>query len=178
MMRGLLAAIGGLGLLVVGVVGGVGLLAAAMPQPEPLPTMSPIVPVAPGGAGAGSIEPAPEIDPDLELFEDIPGQRWGDVLLPDDVLVTNEQLAEYGRANEWRIGPDVDEFVAFNRLVIDCMADAGFWHDPRVFGGANGEPLPDGFALALGGDTGAGDAYRWEDAGCRGGATHKLGITS
>lgn len=172
MNRGTLVVVGGFALLFVGLVGGAGMLAAATPRLEPLPTVTPIVPVDPDGSNPSATAPAtmPPVD--------IPGQRWGDVLRPDDVLVTREQLGEYARANEWRIGPNDEEWVAHSSLVIECMAEAGFWFDPRVFGGANGENLPDGFALALGGDTGAGDAYRWEDAGCWGYATHVLGITS
>jgi hypothetical protein len=169
--RGALVVIGGFVLLAVGLTGGASLLAAAVPAPEPLPTLDPILPPEPSGA----VDPRPT---PIAPTYDIPGQRWGDVLLADDVLVTDAQLAEYARANEWRIGPDYSEWVAVNALVIACMADAGFWFDPRVFRGANGEPLPGGFVLALGGDTGAGDAYRWEDAGCWGAATHAVGTTS
>lgn len=174
MNRSALVVIGGVALLGIAFVGGTGLLAAATPQPEPLPssTPTPVEVQADGGIGTETVVPG-------EMPRtDIPGQRWGDVLQPDDVLVTREQLIEYARANEWRIGPDYEQFAAHGTLVIECMADQGFWFDPRVFGGANGEALPDGFALALGGDTGAGDAYRWEDAGCWGAATHALGITS
>lgn len=170
MNRGALVVVGGFVLLAVGLGGGTALVAAAIPRYEPPPTVAPLPAPVPGAETA----PAAPVSPSNET----PAGRWADELQSGDVLVTAEQLADYARANEWRVGSDYGEWVAVNELVIDCMAEAGFWFDPRVFRPADGAPPPAGFGRAMDGDTGAGDAYRWEDAGCWGAATHALGTTS
>lgn len=71
----------------------------------------------------------------------------------------------------------------FQLVIQACMADAGFDYfvpevaeygvDPKPFDLA-GEDVA-AWELALWGDSGLGSAYRWEDAGCSGYATHVTG---
>lgn len=59
-----------------------------------------------------------------------------------------------------------EEFAAFTEVVDACMAERGF--GPTDDG-------TDAWWLAMYGDAGVGAAYRWEDAGCSGYATHVTG---
>ncbi|WP_157432143.1 hypothetical protein [Agromyces italicus] len=59
-----------------------------------------------------------------------------------------------------------EELTAFWGVIESCMAEAGFGLDD------DGTPA---WELAMYGDTGAGAAYRWEEAGCSGYATHATG---
>jgi hypothetical protein len=71
----------------------------------------------------------------------------------------------------------------FQLVIQACMADAGFDYfvpevaqygvDPKPFGLAEDQVAA--WELALWGDSGLGSAYRWEDAGCSGYATHVTG---
>ncbi|HEY1106024.1 MAG TPA: hypothetical protein VGE78_07735, partial [Agromyces sp.] len=95
-------------------------------------------------------------------------------------------------------GPDAptprEKSLAYDALVRECMNDAGFdyfyaewWNpeflaaDPMAENPWDQEPddmTPEQQAAwerALGGDPGTGVAYRWEDAGCWGYATHMSG---
>lgn len=83
------------------------------------------------------------------------------------------------------------ESLAFDDVVRQCMNDAGFevlyyewWNpehqpaDPRVDGRMPVDLSVDGKAAwtaAMYGDAGSAAAYRWEDAGCSGYATHFTG---
>ena len=71
----------------------------------------------------------------------------------------------------------------FQLVIQACMADAGFEYlVPEVMEYGT-ETKPSGLSadqeaawqLALWGDSGLGSAYRWEDAGCSGYATHATG---
>jgi hypothetical protein len=71
----------------------------------------------------------------------------------------------------------------FQLVIQACMADVGFDYfvpevaeygtDPKPFGLTEDEMAA--WDLALWGDSGLGSAYRWEDAGCSGYATHVTG---
>lgn len=83
-------------------------------------------------------------------------------------------------------------WLAFQQIVRDCMADAGheylhweWWNPPtdasNRFPAMPADLTPEQYAvwqLALHGETGTGDAYRWEDAGCWGHAAHATGGTN
>lgn len=74
------------------------------------------------------------------------------------------------------------------RITAQCMRDQGFEYrytaywlvDDPVAASANlgNPPYVEGsaYSLAIGGDSGAGDDYRWEDAGCTGYAVHVTGM--
>jgi len=91
-------------------------------------------------------------------------------------------------------GPSDDEkatWLAFQQIVRECMADAGQeylyweWWNPgpdtsNRFPAMPADLGPDAVAawnLALNGDSPAGDAYRWQDAGCWGEAVQVTGGT-
>lgn len=166
MNRGILLVIGGFALLVVGIIGGALLFTTTVPPYQPLPTTTAL--------------PSPDAwEPQPQPTGMFPSQRRADVLLSDDVVVTRDELVEYAEGNAWLVSPEqVQEWASLNSLIVQCMADAGFWYDPRVPPTVLTADEPDGWRTALGGSTGAGDAYRWEDAGCGGRAIHELGITS
>ena len=92
-------------------------------------------------------------------------------------LITDAQISDYYLAQP----PSITGDLAYTMLAVHegqievrCMADKGWWYDPRYRSGlASGSPE----ALALDGSTGAGDAYRWQDAGCYGLAVHETGAT-
>lgn len=166
MKRGALLVVGGFALLAVGIAGGTLLLTTAIPPYEPLPTTTAL--------------PTPDAwEPPPQPTGMFPSQRRADVLQPDDVLVTRDELVDYAEGNEWRVFPEqVQEWASLGSLIVQCMADAGFWYDPRVPPTVVNAAEPDGWRAAFGGSTGAGDSYRWQDAGCGGRAIHELGITS
>ncbi|MCM3658828.1 hypothetical protein M3147_16345 [Agromyces mediolanus] len=72
------------------------------------------------------------------------------------------------------------------RIIAQCMREQGFEHryaaywlasgDPVLIRDALGNPSSDEYLLALWGDTGAGDDYHWEEAGCHGYAVHVTGM--
>jgi hypothetical protein len=166
MKRGVLLVIGCFALLVVGITGGTLLFSMTIPPYDPLPTTTPL-------PSPDAWEPRPQ---PTGMF---PSERRADVLQADDVLVTRDELVEYAEGNAWRVFPEqVQEWASLESLIVQCMADAGFWYDPRVPNTVVTADEPDGWRVALAGSTGAGDAYRWEDAGCGGRAIHELGITS
>jgi hypothetical protein len=164
--RSILLVIGALALIAVAVTGGTLLLTTTIPPHQPLPTTTAL--------------PTPDAwEPEPQPTGMFPSQRRADVLLDDDVLVTRDELVEYAEGNEWRVPSDqVQEWASLGSLMVQCMADAGFWYDPRVPPTVLNADEPDGWRAALGGSTGAGDAYRWQDAGCGGRAIHELGISS
>ncbi len=167
MNRGLLLVLGGVGLLAVGLTGGALLFSTTIPPYDPLPTTTAL--------------PTPQAwEPRPQPTGMFPSQRRADVLRADDVPVTRDELVAYAEGNAWRVFPEqVQEWASIESIVVDCMADAGFWYDPRVPNTVLTADEPDGWRLALAGvGTGAGDAYRWEDTGCGGRAIHELGITS
>ena len=78
------------------------------------------------------------------------------------------------------------EWAEWAGLIDECMAAAGFEEYTYSATDTTATPFPADYtaeqraaaALALGGSTGAGADYHWEDAGCSGAATHELGIGS
>ena len=83
-------------------------------------------------------------------------------------------------------------WLAFQQIVRECMADAGqtylYWEwwnqgadSSNRFPAMPADLTPEEFVaweLALHGDAGTGDAYRWQDAGCWGYAVHVTGGTN
>ena len=61
---------------------------------------------------------------------------------------------------------EAEEWAAFEEAIRSCMAEKGF---------GEFDDGTDAWWDAMYGDTGAGAAYRWEDAGCSGYATHVTG---
>ena len=96
-------------------------------------------------------------------------------LQPGEPLITDEQINDYYLAQSPAILGDLANTMLAIRegqLEVRCMADKGWWYDPRYRAGLeSGSPAD----LALNGNTGAGDAYRWQDAGCYGFAVHQTG---
>ena len=166
MNRSVLLVVGSVALLALGLTGGALLFSTTIPPSDPLPTMTAL--------------PTPEAwEPQPQPTGMFPSQRRADVLRPDDLPVTRDELVEYAEGNAWRVSPETaPEWVATQTLIVECMADAGFWYDPRVPPTVMNAEEPAGWRETIGGSTGAGDAYRWEDAGCGGWAIHELGITS
>ena len=60
-------------------------------------------------------------------------------------------------------------------IVTHCMAGKGWDYDPRNLSSAPIRDWDPAAVLALYGNTGGGDAYRWQDAGCDGYAVHVTG---
>lgn len=136
------------------------------PAPAPEPTPAPTPKTTPTPAPAPS--PAPTPTPGRDGTPD-----------PDAVPEATPSAAEQ------------EAWLAFQRVVHDCMADAGqgyvmweWWNTDHSAGTHPGMPagLTDAQAaaweLALDGDTGTGADYRWEDAGCWGHAVHVTAGTS
>jgi len=168
------------GVLVVAIVGVIGLSAAALPGmtfssgetfEEPI-----------GAPSTVAITPSPTAAP-TEASTPTPTETTrpnADILRPGDVLLTYEELIAWAKPQEARLG-DVDEWAQMSLLIMQCMASKGYWDDPRVMPPALNTPppeWPEGYREALGGSTGDGDAWDWEDAGCGGYAIHELGITT
>jgi hypothetical protein len=61
---------------------------------------------------------------------------------------------------------EAEELRSFDEAIQSCMAEKGF---------GTVDEGQEGWWDAMYGDTGAGAAYRWEDAGCSGYATHVTG---
>jgi hypothetical protein len=136
------------------------------------------------------LHPLTEVTTDagLSYFEDIPGRPDSDrpiidVLRADDVPVTYEQFLEFRRAADRLLGlcdgepADCLERAAHADVAMAaCMAEKGYYYDPRRAQSLLGLPYEMGTpeALAMDGDTGSGDAYRWEDAGCYGLIAHEF----
>jgi hypothetical protein len=168
------------GVLVLAIVGAIGLSAAALPGmtfasgetfDEPMgapPTRTPSPIATPTEAATPIPTPTETARPNA------------DILRPGDVLLTYEELIAWAKPHEARLG-DIDQWAQMSLLIMQCMASKGYWDDPRVMPAPpNTEPVPwpEGYREALGGSTGSGDAWDWQDAGCGGYAIHELGITS
>ncbi|MDQ0577035.1 hypothetical protein [Agromyces albus] len=131
---------------------------APAPAPEPTPTPTP----EPTPTPTPTPTPAPTPTPDLDGTPD-----------PDAAPEATPSEAEQ------------EAWLAFQRLVRDCMAGAGqgyvmweWWNTDHSTGTHPGMPTglteaqAAAWELALDGNTGTGDDYRWEDAGCWGYAVH------
>lgn len=76
------------------------------------------------------------------------------------------------------------------RIIAQCMREQGFEYRYTAYWLVPGDQLANrddalgnqpyvggsAYSLAIGGDTGGGDDYRWEDAGCTGYAVHVTGM--
>lgn len=99
-------------------------------------------------------------------------------LKPGEALITDAQISDYYLAQSPTIVGDLANTtlaIHEGQIEVRCMADKGWWYDPRYPSGLESGSPED---LALNGNTGAGDAYRWQDAGCYGFAVHETGATS
>jgi hypothetical protein len=125
-------------------------------------TTPPSAPVAPSPSPADVTPSAPS---GLTPISDAPYRP----LVAGEPLVTRADLEAASPLDQG--DPLREIWITQSQIKVQCMADAGWYFDPRSHG-----PLPqgDGFA-ALYGSTGAGDAYRWQDAGCDGRAVHETG---
>jgi hypothetical protein len=123
-------------------------------------------------ARADEIQPSPSYAP---MPEADPAAQTPETPLDDPI---SPQQAEDERLH-------VIEWVEWQRLIDECMADAGF-EEYSYSNDMTAEPFSPDYtaeqraaaALALGGNPGAAADYRWEDAGCAGAATQQLGIGS
>jgi len=175
----------GFGVLLIAIIGVVGLSAAALPGMVPggeatvRPAAEPASPTpSPSASGAPTYAPTEAPTPASSPTDT--ARPNADILRPGDVLLTYEELLAWAKPQEARLG-DVEQWAQWSLLIMQCMASKGYWDDPRVMPPAPNTqppPVPEGYREALGGSTGAGDAYDWQDAGCGGWATHELGITS
>ena len=103
----------------------------------------------------------------------------------EHVLPTIEDIPEGLSADEY---DHAVEWLTWSGLIDDCMTAAGFpewyytayWEQPtgRWTDAFDDDDRLAAAALALGGNTGTGADYHWEDAGCAGAATEQLGISS
>ena len=122
----------------------------------------------PGGTASSSPSPYQPTTPSFIAHKLVPGEP----------LITDAQINDYYLAQSSTITGDLaNTMLAIHegQIEVRCMADRGWWYDPRYRSGlASGSPED----LALNGKTGAGDAYRWQDAGCYGLAVHQTGATS
>jgi hypothetical protein len=118
-------------------------------------------------------EPAPPAERDEASEPPAPGGPPTDGTQPTEPPTPEEQEA----------------WLAFQQIVRECMADGGheylqweWWNPPadasNRFPAMPADLTTEQFAaweLALHGETGTGDAYRWEDGGCWGSAVHATG---
>jgi hypothetical protein len=92
-----------------------------------------------------------------------------------DRVVTLQQILDFYATTKLN---DADPtWYQEKAIEASCMKDKGWYYDPRMDPAHVTKPGPiDPQArLALYGNTGAGDAYRWQDAGCHGLAVHETG---
>lgn len=131
----------------------------------------------PGTPGPNpSDEPAPPTDRNAATEPRAPGGPPTDGTRPTEPPTPEEQEA----------------WLAFQQLVRECMADAGHeylhweWWNPPADASNRFPAMPAdltseqyaAWQLALHGETGTGEAYRWQDAGCWGAAVHATGGTN
>lgn len=138
---------------------------------------------APGSQTARATVPAPSASP--TAFPAV----GGDVarpLEPGDVPVTPAQVLKVIIDNDAQVraaAPDtaplttnqIDDLVLESMLDVKCMAAKGFFYNPIAAPGKLTGRLDPAAFVALEGDTGGGDAYRWQDAGCHGASVHITG---
>jgi hypothetical protein len=98
-------------------------------------------------------------------------------LKPGETLISDDQIRDYYMAQSPDIVGDlanVELAIGEGQIEVRCMADHGWWYDPRY----RGSPPPDSpEGLALNGHADLGAGYRWQDAGCYGLAVHEVGAT-
>ncbi|WP_173921577.1 hypothetical protein [Agromyces sp. Marseille-P2726] len=141
------------------------------PTPEPTPTPAP----TPGATPT----PAP----------DEPGDDDPSV---DDPPIDGPE-ASFDRPDRGTPTPEEQQaWLAFQQIVRECMAESGYeylyweWWNPSSHPTNRFAPMPAdlppdevaAWELALHGDAGVGDDYRWQQAGCWGYAVHVTGGTN
>jgi hypothetical protein len=131
------------------------------------------------GPGADGVEPPPVVTAAPSPTATT-GRPLDDVLRPDDVLPDHADLLAFFTDINPTDDPDwARQQADVHALVVDCMADAGFWYDPRVVRSLDPPRiwyvLDSPYGRAFEGSPGAGDAYRWQDAGCFGAAVEQAG---
>ena len=106
----------------------------------------------------------------------IPGPGTVHHLVPGEALITEAEIRSCLELAPWAGQDPANDAICIQQGVIQvqCMADKGWWYSPI----ANSiYPAGDPSArLAIDGDTGGGDAYKWQDAGCVGLAVHETGM--
>jgi hypothetical protein len=139
--------------------------AAATPSAAPTPDRSERSP--------GATEPD---DADFVPFAD----RLRPWRAGDHVVTLAQVLAFYGVPG--RLSDADPTWYQEKAITASCMAGKGWYYDPRSDARLDmthrtdpRPPVDPAAQLALGGNTGAGDAYRWQDAGCDGLAVHETG---
>lgn len=96
-------------------------------------------------------------------------------------------IATIPRAADDTDPANTEIWLTQQRIIAQCMREQGFEHRYTAYwlvpgdqladrDDALGNPSGDDYLLALWGDTGAGDDYRWEEAGCHGYAVHVTGM--
>lgn len=146
---------------------------------QPAPTPPPVrpgnpAPRTPPPATPGPGDGPPPFSEGDDAFEPpAPGGPPSDGTQPSEPPTPEEQEA----------------WLAFQQIVRECMAEAGheylyweWWNPPpdasNRFPAMPADLTSEQYAaweLTLHGETGTGDAYRWEDAGCWGYAAHATG---
>ncbi len=103
--------------------------------------------------------------------------RTAIIPLEGQATVTDAEVRAYVATTPWAADDPDNARVWGNEAVITitCMAGKGWYYDPRLPAGLAGYAPDSPEMFALGGNTGAGDAYRWQDAGCIGLAVHQTG---
>ncbi|GAA2453870.1 hypothetical protein [Agromyces soli] len=102
------------------------------------------------------------------------------------VYDADTDIATIPRAAEDPDPANTEIWLTQQRIIAQCMREQGYEHrytaywlvsgDPALIQDALGNPSSDEYTLALWGDTGGGDEYRWEEAGCHGYAVHVTGM--
>jgi hypothetical protein len=103
------------------------------------------------------------------------------------VYDADTDIATIPRAADDPDPANTEIWLTQQRIIAQCMREQGFEHRYTAYwlvpgdqlanrSDALGNPSGDDYLLALWGDTGAGDDYRWEEAGCHGYAVHVTGM--
>ena len=143
-------------------------------------------PTASGTASADAMPSPGATDPDPAATDAVPSDfvPFADRLRAwrrGDHVVTLAQIDAFYAA-PGRLHDADPTWYEEKAITAQCMADKGWYYDPRsdpkvdIAHRADPRPPLDPQAqLALNGNTGGGDAYRWQDAGCYGLAVHETG---
>lgn len=156
---------------------------AAIAAITPLPYDGPVVSAssetsAPPAPSTANPSPTPSAGA-TSTDDDIIGRP----LRPGDVLVTRAQIqtfvyardalrdtAESGNPSEDTA--NLESEVAEDVMDVQCMKEKSFYYNPL---GQLGGHFETAAAAAFWGNTGGGDSYRWQDAGCHGASVHNTG---
>ena len=152
---------------------------SATPHEDPGPATSlPQTPSAPASAPT----PTPTSTPPFAAGTDVARP-----LQPGDILITEEQIRAvvYGvddqirQTEPYKSAPvdtaNLETQITQLTMEVSCMAGKGFYYNPITRPGKLSGYTEPSAGTALWGNTGGGDAYRWQDAGCHGKAVHETG---